>query len=47
MFFPENYNIYLRPGITDMRKSMNTLAVLVQSSMAMQLSDGDLFGFCN
>ncbi|MHC4780270.1 MAG: IS66 family insertion sequence element accessory protein TnpB [Planctomycetota bacterium] len=47
MFFPEEYNIYLRPGITDMRKSINTLAVLVQSSMEMQSSGGDLFVFCN
>ena len=47
MFFPENYNIYLRPGITDMRKSINTLAVVVKNSMAQKADSGDIYIFCN
>lgn len=47
MFFPENYNIYLRPGITDMRKSINTLSVVVKNSMELKPDTGDLYIFCN
>lgn len=47
MFFPENYRIYLRPGATDMRKSINTLAVVVRGHMGAKAGSGDLFVFCN
>ena len=47
MFFPDEYEVYLRPGLTDMRKSINTLGVLVQNSMHMKSGCGDLFVFCN
>ena len=47
MFFPENFRIFLRPGITDMRKSINTLAAIVASSMPQDIYSSDLFLFCN
>ena len=47
MFFPDKYEVYLRPGITDMRKSINTLGVLVLNSMDMKAGSGNLFVFCN
>lgn len=47
VFFPENRKIYLRPGPTDMRKSMGTLSVLVQESMGQSPFSDSYFLFCN
>ena len=39
--------IYLKPGITDMRKSINTLSILVQENMKMDVFSESIFVFCN
>lgn len=38
---------YLRVGPTDMRKSFNTLAALVQHHMGRDPLSGELFAFCS
>jgi transposase len=47
MFFPEQYRVFLRAGCTDMRKSINTLAIVVSQEMLGSPMSGDLFVFCN
>lgn len=39
--------IYLALGVTDMRKAINGLSVLVEGSMGQNIFSGDLFAFCN
>ncbi len=39
--------VYLALGYTDMRKSINTLSILVEQAMALDVFCGDLFVFCN
>jgi transposase len=39
--------IFLKLGATDMRKSINTLSVLVQNEMQMDPFSKSLFVFCN
>lgn len=39
--------VYLAIGYTDMRKSINTLSILVEQAMALNPFSGDLFVFCN
>ncbi|MDA8139377.1 MAG: IS66 family insertion sequence element accessory protein TnpB [Desulfobacteraceae bacterium] len=39
--------IYLALGPTDMRKSINTLSILVEQAMALNPFSGDLFVFSN
>lgn len=39
--------VYLATGVTDMRKSMNTLSILVAQRMDLNPLSGHLFGFCN
>jgi transposase len=39
--------VYLAVGYTDMRKSINTLSILVEQAMALNPFSGDLFVFCN
>ena len=39
--------VYIRPGVTDMRKSINTLTQLVQTEMNLSPFDKSLFIFCN
>lgn len=39
--------VYLRPGVTDMRKSINTLSVVVQETMEMDPFAASLYVFCN
>ena len=39
--------VYLALGITDMRKSINTLSILVQEQLEGNLFSGALFAFCN
>ena len=44
----ESVRIYVRPGVTDMRKQANSLAVLVKQQLAMNpLAEATLFLFCN
>jgi transposase len=40
-------NIYLGIGITDMRKAINGLSLLVETQLEQELFSGDLFAFCN
>jgi transposase len=39
--------VYLATGATDMRKSINTLSILVAEILELDLFSGHLFGFCN
>ena len=39
--------IYLSSGVTDMRKSFNGLAAIVQNEIQKDLCSGHLFVFCN
>lgn len=39
--------VFLAPGATDMRKSINTLAILVAGQLDQDPLSGHLFGFCN
>ena len=39
--------VYLACGHTDMRKSINGLAAIVEGSFKLDLFDGALFVFCN
>ena len=39
--------IYLAPGVTDMRKSFDTLAALVTTQLELDPLSGHLFVFCN
>jgi transposase len=45
--FGNDRRIYLAKGATDLRKSINTLAILVQSSFEMDPYDKSLYVFCN
>ena len=42
-----NTQIYLKPGSTDMRKSINTLSIVVQGEMKLDLFSKSIFIFCN
>jgi transposase len=42
----DEVSIYLRTGYTDMRKQINSLAVLVQEELKMNPVSGNLFLFC-
>jgi len=39
--------VYLAPGVTDMRKAINGLSILVQDEMELDPFSGHLFAFCN
>jgi transposase len=39
--------VFLAPGATDMRKSIDTLAILVAGRLDQDPLSGHLFGFCN
>lgn len=47
MFSPEGVKIYLRLDATDMRKSIDTLCILIQETLELEPSSGHLFLFCN
>ena len=50
MFGPrsETVRILVRPGVTDMRKRINGLAVVVEQELELNsLQDGVVFLFCN
>ena len=42
-----NSRVFIRPGPTDMRKSINGLSVMAQQQMGGDPFDGSLFAFCN
>ncbi|MBT8354307.1 MAG: IS66 family insertion sequence element accessory protein TnpB [Desulfofustis sp.] len=39
--------VYIALGITDMRKSINGLSVIVEEELGLDLFTGNLFAFCN
>jgi transposase len=47
MMFDQNIKVFLAPGVTDLRKSINGLSILVENEMALDLFSGYLFGFSN
>ena len=40
-------SIFVRPGVTDMRKQINGLSVLAEDEMKQNTSSGSLFLFCS
>lgn len=40
-------SVYVRPGVTDMRKAINGLALVVEEQMEQNPLNGALFLFCN
>lgn len=42
-----NVRVFLKPGITDFRKSVNGLSIMVEEAMKENVFRGDLFVFCN
>ncbi|WP_100788597.1 IS66 family insertion sequence element accessory protein TnpB [Leptospira adleri] len=44
---PGSRKVYLRPGVTDLRKSINTLAIIVEGNMKKNPYSESLFLFCN
>jgi Transposase and inactivated derivatives len=42
----EDFNIYLKPGVTDMRKGAGKLAVLVKNEMNHDPYEKSIFIFC-
>ena len=48
MFYPGNsVRVYVAPGATDMRKSINGLSILVAEHLDLDPLSGSLFAFCN
>jgi len=43
----ENISIFVKPGVTDMRKQINGLSILVEEEMEQSSMSGSLFLFCN
>ena len=39
--------IFVRPGVTDMRKQANGLSLMVEEQMELDPGSGNLFLFCN
>lgn len=42
----ENYNFYIKPGRTDMRKGSRSLAIIVQHEMQLEPFRKSVFLFC-
>ena len=42
-----NSRVYLAVGITDMRKAINGLSIMVEQHLSKDPFSGDLFVFCN
>jgi transposase len=47
LLFPDNVQVFLRTGATDMRKSINGLSALVQNEMKLDPFRSGYFIFCN
>ena len=45
--FHHRLKVYLAPGATDLRKSIDGLSILVENQMEPDLFSGYLFAFCN
>lgn len=44
---PADFKVYLAMGVTDMRKSINGLSILVDDQLDLDPFSGHLFVFCN
>ena len=42
-----NVQVYIALGVTDMRKSINGLSIIVEEELDLDLFTGNLFAFCN
>ncbi len=42
-----NVQVYIALGVTDMRKSINGLSIIVEEELGLDLFTGNLFAFCN
>ncbi len=42
-----NVQVYIALGVTDMRKSINGLSIIVEEELDLDLFTGSLFAFCN
>ena len=48
MFYPATpARVYIAPGVTDMRKAINGLSLLVTDQLELDPFSGHLFAFCN
>ena len=47
IFLPSHMRVFLAPGSTDMRKAINSLSILVESTLRLDPFSGHLFVFCN
>ncbi len=48
MFYPSApMQVYIASGVTDMRKAINGLSLLVSEQMELNPLSGSLFAFCN
>jgi transposase len=47
MKLPDDCQVYLAIGVTDMRKQINGLSILVEQHLSLNPFSGDLFVFCN
>ncbi len=47
IYLPANVRVFLAPGSTDMRKAINSLSILVESTLRLDPFSGYLFVFCN
>ena len=43
----ESVDVFIRPGVTDMRKQANGLSIVVEQQMRENPGSGSLFLFCN
>lgn len=43
----DRIRVYVRPGVTDMRKAINGLSIIVAEQMQLDPLSGALFLFCN
>lgn len=46
-FLPTSFKVFIKPGVTDMRKSIHTLGYLVESEMNLDLLGDSIFVFSN
>jgi transposase len=47
MLLPRDTQVYLAVGVTDMRKQINGLSIMVEQGLSLDPFTGDLFVFCN
>ncbi len=47
ILLPDNVNVHLAVGSTDMRKSINGLSAIVMDEFELDPFSGNIFAFCN